>query len=185
MMFGNAAAAFILTGMVGMKVAGHVLPRADTTPDGLIVIDVSQDGNNTLTWYADVPGSEAKRSGLEAAGAPLEARACGSVAVSCFGSNLADATNCANLISALRRDPFRQLSQSPRAVCLGQGGGECCVSWSKAVSGLEQGDLLNGANFVLQDCLKSGNRVSGLTRNVQLQSSCVTECLSNRPDGCS
>jgi hypothetical protein len=48
---------------------------------------------------------------------------------------------------------------------------------------IPQGDLFNAQNKVYRDCF--GGTISGLARNVNLNGGCVTECLSNRPDGCS
>jgi hypothetical protein len=55
--------------------------------------------------------------------------------------------------------------------------------WGGLNAVIPQGDLFNAQNKVYRDCF--GGTISGLARNVNLNGGCVTECLSNRPDGCS
>ncbi|KAJ7736474.1 hypothetical protein B0H16DRAFT_1326569 [Mycena metata] len=91
---------------------------------------------------------------------------------------------CQELVNNLAANPRNNVGDLPRAVCLGQSRNECCVSWSAGVGNIPQGDLSSAASQVLGGCTE-GLVVSGLARNVQLGGKCVTECLSNRVDGCS
>ncbi|KAJ7302167.1 hypothetical protein DFH08DRAFT_93687 [Mycena albidolilacea] len=75
------------------------------------------------------------------------------------------------------------LADSPRAVCPGQGGNQCYVSWNTAVGSMPEAFLFNAANKIFGTCF-SPTFGSGFARNVVLNGGCVTECLSNRPNGC-
>ncbi|KAJ6473347.1 hypothetical protein C8R47DRAFT_1053805 [Mycena vitilis] len=152
----------------------HGIPSADNTHP-LVIAQVIPAGNYTLTYWS------------EAAGAPNVARApvpcSGTNDVTCSGSHKADSNLCSQLVGGLNSNGGHVVGNSPRAICLGQGGNECCVSWSQAVGNMPQIDLYNAANKVFHTCI--GSTISGLARNVNLQGGCVTECLSNRANGCS
>ncbi|KAJ7693545.1 hypothetical protein B0H17DRAFT_932886 [Mycena rosella] len=133
-------------------------------------------GEYNLTYWSDAPGS-AKRDAF------LEARQCsGTNDVTCSGSHTADFGVCTQLVNSLNTGTI--IGDSPRSICLGQNGNQCCVSWSAAVGSMPQSDLFSAANKILPACV-SGSSVSGLARNVNLNGGCVTECLSNRATGCS
>ncbi|KAJ6615984.1 hypothetical protein B0H10DRAFT_1652847, partial [Mycena sp. CBHHK59/15] len=112
-------------------------------------------------------------------------RACGTDDVTCASSHAASSALCSQLLNILNTNPGTIIDNSPRAICLGQGSNQCCVSWSKAVGAMLQGGLFSAANKVFNICL-AGSAVSqsGLARNVILNGGCVTQCLSNRPTGC-
>ncbi|KAJ7844928.1 hypothetical protein B0H14DRAFT_3455341 [Mycena olivaceomarginata] len=136
-------------------------------PDSLIishVIPVDAPTANALTSRALVPCS-------------------GSNDVACGSGHKATSTICNQLLTHLSSSDGTVIANSPRAVCLGQSGNQCCVSWSVAVGDIPQGDLFNAQNKVYRDCF--GGTISGLAQNVNLNGGCVTECLSNRPDRCS
>ncbi|KAJ7114957.1 hypothetical protein C8R44DRAFT_536142, partial [Mycena epipterygia] len=108
----------------------------------------------------------------------------GSNDVTYSSSHTGNSGICRQLINGLESNSGNVIGNSPRSICLGQGGGnECCVSWSAAVGPIPQGDLFSAANKVFESC--GGTAVSGLARNVNLNGNCVTECVSNRADGCS
>jgi hypothetical protein len=138
------------------------------------------EGGGTLTVYGAAPDSAA-----EAAFTPvLDSRqTCGSRTFTCYGSHAPAVGPCSQLISITRNDPNRVLSLSPRSICLNSGGTQCCISWSAPVQNLRQGSLTNAAQLVLDRCVSDLGQ-SGLTRNTDLQGTCATQCLSNRPDGC-
>ncbi|KAJ7311764.1 hypothetical protein DFH08DRAFT_629393, partial [Mycena albidolilacea] len=96
----------------------------------------------------------------------------------CGNGHKATSTICDQLLTHLSSSGGTVIANSPCAVCLGQSDNQCCVSWSAAVGNMPQGDLFNAANKVCRDCF--GGTISGLTRNVNLNGGCVTECLSNR-----
>ncbi|KAK6981602.1 hypothetical protein R3P38DRAFT_3113786 [Favolaschia claudopus] len=108
--------------------------------------------------------------------------ACGTNDVTCSGGHKATSSICNQLINQLSANGGTVIGNSPRSICLGQGGNQCCVSWSAAVGNMPQGDLFNAANKVFHSCF--GTTISGLARNVELNGGCVTQCLSNRPTGC-
>ncbi|KAJ7124593.1 hypothetical protein C8R43DRAFT_958645 [Mycena crocata] len=151
----------------------HAAPAADETYP-LVISHVVSVGQYNMTYWSDAPG--APRT--------LVARACsGTNDVSCSGSHQANSGVCNQLINNINANSGTIIGDSPRAVCLGQGGNECCVSWSAAVGNMPQGDLFNAANKIFNNCF--GSSISGVARNVALNGGCVTECLSNRADGCS
>ncbi|KAJ7145661.1 hypothetical protein C8R44DRAFT_596575, partial [Mycena epipterygia] len=120
----------------------------------------------------------------------LSPRACtGTDDVTCSSSHAATASLCAELLNTIHANPNTIIDDSPRAVCLGQSSNQssnqCCVSWSKAVGPLLQSALFTAANKVFSTCLEESlTNESGLARNVILNGVCLTECLSNRPTGC-
>ncbi|KAJ7153882.1 hypothetical protein C8R43DRAFT_1186704 [Mycena crocata] len=149
-------------------------PAADDTYP-LLISHIVPAGAYTLTYWSDALGIS------RAARAPVPCT--GNNDVTCSGSHKADSQLCSQLVNTLSSNSGHVVGNSPRAICLGQGGNQCCVSWSAAVGNMPQGDLFNAANKVFHNCF--GSSISGLARNVALNGGCVTECLSNRPDGCS
>ncbi|KAJ6467915.1 hypothetical protein C8R45DRAFT_838441 [Mycena sanguinolenta] len=139
----------------------------------LVITQTRTVGNYTLTVWSDAAGASVTNPELD--------RRCGSNSVTCSGSNKADSTICGNLLNELY-DSTTVLANSPRAVCLGQSGNECCVSWSAAVGDLEQEDLWSAADKTYNACY-SGT-ISGYADDVNLQGYCVRQCLSNRPNDC-
>jgi len=111
--------------------------------------------------------------------------ACGSNAVTCdYNNHLAAISTCNALITALRSDPGHDLPESPRDVCF-NGDGRCCVSWHNPVGGLKWGHLVDAAQVALNTCRNANNnRVSGKTSDTLLASTCTSQCLSDRPNGC-
>lgn len=172
MQFINLSVASVLA-LAAMLV--HAAPAGD---DGspLIISEVVAVGGYNLTYWSDAPGGSAL-----AARAPVPCS--GTNDVTCSSSHTADSGICSQLINTLSSNSGNVIGNSPRAICLGQSGNQCCVSWSAAVGNMPQGDLFNAANKVFNTCF--GSTISGLARNVALNGGCVTECLSNRADGCS
>lgn len=160
----------IATGIV------HAAPAPDNGVSGLVISHVVPVGEYNMTYWVDAPGN-----GTVAARA-LSARACGTNDVTCSGSNLASTNICSQLVNSLNTGI--SIGNSPRSICLGQSNNQCCVSWSGAVGTMPESNLVNAANKIFATCWSPTNG-SGLARNVILNNICVTECLSNRPDGCS
>lgn len=127
-----------------------------------------------MTYRVDAPGTEVARSLL-----PSQ---CGSNDVSCSGSNVANTEFCRQLVNNLNSGGV-MLADSPCAVCRGQGGNQCCVSWNTAVGSIPEAFLFNAANKIVGTCF-SPTFGSGFARNVVLNGGCVTGCLSNRLNGC-
>lgn len=160
----------IATGIV------HAAPAPDNGVSGLVISHVVPVGEYNMTYWVDAPGN-----GTVAARA-LSARACGTNDVTCSGSHLASTDICSQLVNSLNTGI--SIGNSPRSICLGQSNNQCCVSWSGAVGTMPESNLVNAANKIFATCWSPTNG-SGLARNVILNNICVTECLSNRPDGCS
>lgn len=160
----------IATGIV------HAAPAPDNGVSGLVISHIVPVGEYNMTYWVDAPGT-----GTVAARA-LSARACGTNDVTCSGSNLASTNICSQLVNSLNTGI--SIGNSPRSICLGQSNNQCCVSWSGAVGTMPESNLVNAANKIFGTCWSPTNG-SGLARNVILNNICVTECLSNRPDGCS
>ncbi|KAJ7102395.1 hypothetical protein B0H15DRAFT_329278 [Mycena belliarum] len=155
----------------------HAAPP-ETYP-GLVVSKVVPMGEYTLTYWSDAPGTIAG----DALGARAPIPCSGNNDVTCSGSHKAESGICNQLVNSLHSNSGTVIGDSPRSICLGQGGNQCCVSWSAAVGSLPQGDLFDAAKKIFSSCF--GATISGLARNVNLNGGCVTECLSNRPTGCS
>ncbi|KAJ7102401.1 hypothetical protein B0H15DRAFT_329444 [Mycena belliarum] len=167
----------LFIGAVVALVVGLVegVPTDDSYP--LVISKVVPMGEYNLTYWSDAPGSVAGPNAFAA-------RACsGTNDMTCSGSHKATGSICQQLVNSLNTNSGTVIGDSPRSICLGQSGNECCVSWSAAVGSMPQGDLFNAANKIFQDCF--GSTISGLARNVNLNGGCVTECLSNRATGCS
>ncbi|KAJ7785026.1 hypothetical protein DFH07DRAFT_907688 [Mycena maculata] len=151
----------------------HATPAVNSI-DQLVIASTTAVGEYNLTIWIDAPGAST------AAPAAVDARACGSNNVVCDTNNKADASLCSALIGQL--DSSTTIANSPRSICLGQSGNECCVSWSKAVGNMPESDLVNAARDVYNGCFSGA--ISGEAKNVDLNGVCVTQCLSNRPTEC-
>ncbi|KAJ7754727.1 hypothetical protein B0H14DRAFT_3166462 [Mycena olivaceomarginata] len=173
--------AFILLALAFFQ--ARASPVADDASD-LVLLSTQETANGTLTFWGYPDGASKRAVGLEK-------RQCGNNAVTCSGSHTADVNSCRQLISSLSSNGGQGVGKEtdtgqkrpPRSICTTQNGNQCCVSWADAVSGLTQGNLVNAAQAVLNDC--AGSTVSGLSRDTNLNGVCTTECLSNRATGCS
>jgi hypothetical protein len=129
-----------------------------------------------LTIWSDV-------SNVTSSSSKLSARACGTNDVVCDGGDNPSVGSCSQLIQIMSQNAGTVLSTAPRSLCLTQQGSQCCVSWADAVNGLSEGSLLPAAEAVQNACVVQQG-ISGLARNVNLQGVCTSQCLSNRPGGC-
>ncbi|KAJ7456519.1 hypothetical protein FB451DRAFT_607293 [Mycena latifolia] len=176
MQFSHLSVAAVLALAAGLAQAA---PAETETYPGLVISKVVPMGEYNLTYWSDAPGSSPANA--------LDARApvpcSGTNDVTCSGSHKADSGICNQLVNSLNSNSGTVIGDSPRSICLGQSGNQCCVSWSAAVGSMPQGDLFSAAKKVFSTCF--GSTISGLARNVNLNGGCVTECLSNRPTGCS
>ena len=147
------------------------------------VLRREQVAGGHLTWYA-IDESETQ---AEARQLDRRRQNCGSNDVSCSGDHRGDVGTCQALVLAINNDgkgsdtipPFSQ------SICIQLGEDACCIGWSEVIQETAvYRDLVSAADAVLASC-SSGSGVSGLTRNTQLGSStCMTQCLSDRPTGC-
>jgi len=116
---------------------------------------------------------------------PITSRqSCGTNDLLCSDRYAASKDTCATLVEILDAATMVFPYSASRAVCLDQAGDRCCTSWSVSVDELQEYVLLFAAEKILNGCNYGGNRVGGSARNVLLMGTCVTQCLSNRPDGC-
>ncbi|KAJ6523039.1 hypothetical protein B0H19DRAFT_1277121 [Mycena capillaripes] len=138
----------------------HGAPAPDNGGSGLVISHIVPVGEYNMTYWVDAPaaGTVASRA--------LSARACGTK----------------DLVNSLNTGA--SIGNSPHSICLGQSNNQCCVSWSGPAGTMTESNLVNAANKIFGTYWSPTNG-SGLARNVILNNICVTECLSNRPDGCS
>ncbi|KAJ7448912.1 hypothetical protein FB451DRAFT_1053500 [Mycena latifolia] len=174
MQFSNLSIAAVLA--LAASIA-HGAPTDET----LDVSRVVAVGEYTLTVYKSAPATASV-----AARAPAAPRSCtGAATVACSTSHAASPAICAQLISAVTTNSNDILGDSPRAVCLGQSSNQCCISWSQDIGPMLEGALLPAAQKVYNTCFANSPLLeSGLARQVILNGGCVTQCLSNRPTGC-
>lgn len=170
----------------------HIQAAPIENPEQTLALIGTQEtplGNITIWGLADEPGFSV--TGREppnlihwrqSKSGEKHERRCGSNAVSCSGSHVPVAASCAALISSLRSNGPTVLGISPRSLCLSVSGNQCCVSWANAVNGLQESDLVSAAQSIYTSCIPKAN--SGLARDVNLHGVCTTQCLSDRPDGC-
>ncbi|KAJ7065702.1 hypothetical protein C8F01DRAFT_1351704 [Mycena amicta] len=172
--------AVVLQLAIGTEIVHAAAAAPAPTPDsgvsvnGLVISHIVPVGEYNMTYWIDAPGTVAARE--------LSAKACGTNDVTCSTSHVASSNICSQLVSGL--DTSVAIGNSPRSICLGQSNNQCCVSWSQAVGTMPESDLFNAARDTFNQCWNTAFG-SGLARNVLLNGFCVTQCLSNRPNGCS
>ncbi len=165
----------ILTALAASFASVQAAPANATA---FVVLDSKNTTFGTLTYYGR-PGAA-----VESVDAPALHRRCGANAINCdFGSNLAPAGVCDSLISAMQAAGSNGIPGSTRSVCLDPDNQtRCCASWSHPASFQEQ-NLVPAARSVRNSCNSNGG-ISGTSHDTLLGSTCLTQCLSNRPDGC-
>lgn len=116
---------------------------------------------------------------------PLQRR-CGSNNVQCYNDNLASGAVCGYLLAGVGWGLNDPIDSNRRSLCMIGAEGKCCVSWANNVSGLKLAYLVNAGKKTLSQCEKVNSRaVSGKARDANLNGVCTTQCLSDRPEGCS
>ncbi|KAJ7615832.1 hypothetical protein FB45DRAFT_757343 [Roridomyces roridus] len=103
--------------------------------------------------------------------------------VNCNLKFAANRVACQQLVNSITANPNHVLPPSPRFICLSLNGDQCCVSWADNVQGLTQGALLPVAQAQLE-CEPGNPVLSSFASDVDLNGECTTQCLSNRPNGC-
>ncbi|KAK3356610.1 hypothetical protein B0T25DRAFT_452449 [Lasiosphaeria hispida] len=132
-------------------------------------------GNGTLSWFAAPPSNGGVAYDLVS-----RDPGCGTNNIKCATSNAYHGPTCQNVINVLDSS---NVADGYRAVCLDQGNGQCCISWSKNTSRrIRQNELVPSARRSLNTCGDSNK--SGQEWNVNLGGTCLSQCLSNRPTGC-
>ncbi|KAF8189437.1 hypothetical protein K438DRAFT_1593010 [Mycena galopus ATCC 62051] len=155
---------------------------APSTHDILVVSQHAiQSSGKNLTYWIEAPGTVAIRTP-----APAPRSCANTDVVTCSSSHAASSAVCSELLAIIAGNPNGVIGASPRAVCLGTSDAtECCTSWSQDVGAMLQGELSAAATKVFNVCFAPSNtNESGLARNVALNGGCLTQCLSNRPSGC-
>ncbi|KAJ7782074.1 hypothetical protein B0H14DRAFT_2630960 [Mycena olivaceomarginata] len=127
-----------------LALAAGIVRAAPAPEDGnpLVISHIVSVGEYNMTYWVDAPGTEVARS--------LLPRQCGSNDVTCGTSNVANTEFCRQLINALNSGGVT-LADSPRAVCLGQGGNQCCVSWNMAVGNMPEAFFVQRGEQGLRD----------------------------------
>ena len=190
----NTIAVLLATASTAVTAAS--IPQArDDTPAGLHVIDVQTlDGGKVMTWYAADGDEEANLAGLantspNTPGDSVLSKRCGSNQVECHSSNHAQTPVCADLINQIGNNGNTQAT-SPRSICMEWPRyGRCCVSWSVNAPGARTNYFYSAAQKTLSTCERGANgvilsSVSGKSKDTNIGGVCLTQCLSNRPDGC-
>ncbi|KAJ6503900.1 hypothetical protein C8R45DRAFT_818183 [Mycena sanguinolenta] len=165
-----------------LGVAAEFVVAVPATGDATLVVShqAVQANGLTLTYWVDAPGVAARGS------APAPRSCSATDDVTCSNSHAASSAVCSELLSIVAANPVEVIGASPRAVCLGTSAAtECCISWSQDVGAMLQSELLPAAQKVYNVCFATSNtNESGLARHVALNGGCLTQCLSNRPTGC-
>jgi hypothetical protein len=175
-MFNKTLMTFLVTGLLCLGVQATPVAREEE----LVILRTEQTANGTLTFWGVADGATSKPP---SAFADLEKRQCGSNDVICSGDHTAGVTSCEDLLADLQAHPGTPVNESPRSICRTTVNEQCCVSWANPVPGLVEFNLVSAASKILNFC-GVNPRVSGLARNVNLNGVCTTQCLSNRPNGC-
>ncbi|KAJ7065701.1 hypothetical protein C8F01DRAFT_1351701 [Mycena amicta] len=181
MKFFSLSVAVVLQLAIGTEIVHAAAPAPAPTPDsgvsvnGLVISHIVPVGEYNMTYWIAAPGTVA-------AARELSAKACGTNDVACSTIAIASTPICSQLVNSLNTGT--SIANSPRSICLGQSNNQCCVSWSQAVGTMPESDLFNAARDTFGQCWNA-DFGSGLARNVLLNGVCVTQCLSNRPNGCS
>ncbi|KAK4031529.1 hypothetical protein C8A01DRAFT_42029 [Parachaetomium inaequale] len=143
-----------------------LLPTTSVPALGLLV---ARDGG-LWTIYDDESKSLVNATAPEAASIQ---RRCGGNNIHCdYVGFRARADLCGHLMDILGAPENRDLSMTP-----------CCISWSARVTGLKVNMLFGAAGPMLGQCARD-NLVSARATDVDLNGSCVAQCMSNRPEGC-
>ncbi|KAF9930054.1 hypothetical protein FBU30_000891 [Linnemannia zychae] len=153
----------------------------EPTAEGYNVLHTESVQGGTITWYGDST-AKASASAVESSSMRLNKR-CGENHVICYGSHRA--LGCDYLINYLQSNSGSTMPVSPRAICfkVTPTGQQCCTSWSIAVNGGRYGYLLSAARAINTQC-GTPSGTSGLSRDTSIGGTCLTQCLSDRPDGC-
>ncbi|KAK8037624.1 hypothetical protein PG991_000970 [Apiospora marii] len=140
----------------------------------------SHDVNGTTLYYFGSPSNAETPPPSQ----QLHKR-CGGNAVTCYYSHtISKPPACQSLLDSLKGSRV-SLPKSPRSVCATSDGQQCCVSWADVANGITHGDLYTAGQKVYDQCINNWViKGSGLARDVQLGSTCTTECVSNRATGC-
>lgn len=169
---------FTISTLLAASALGLATPRSPAVEGyslNLTLVD-SPEGQYWLLTDENLPAATPSSAAI-ATSAKLAGRQ--APTPQCYPSNLANRWHCSDLLGFLQYDGT-SLPGSPRDIRYET----CYVSWSKAVSGARRYHLFAAGYETLGWC--QGDRISGLRRQVTLGSTTgVTQCLSNRPNGCS
>jgi len=180
----------LLLAAAGTGLAAPTTSQAAEVPAGLQILRVDpQPDGGVITWYGD-SATEGTTPNEEANPAVINKR-CGSNQIECHTSHLAWYSNCLALTVNLN-DNQGTMPTSPRSVCLAGPisyleAMPCCISWSKDAPGARKSHFYNAAFDTYNSCRDwqyGGYRVSGKSKDTNINGVCLTQCLSGRPDGC-
>ncbi|KAK1778536.1 hypothetical protein QBC45DRAFT_413877 [Copromyces sp. CBS 386.78] len=155
-------------------------------PEGLKIMAVTESAGVQLVWYGDADSASTANSTTNLVETPSLSRRCGSNMPKCYSSYQAYGLTCEALLNGMLTSgshiPIR-----PRSVCStigGYMGSRCCTSWADNLLNGHYYNLQNGAEGILNKCRTNEGWVSGKSYDTLLGSTCTTQCLSNRPNGC-
>lgn len=189
-MFFKKITAVVLAGLIGAQSAAIVTltrdqlesPQQEQESGPMLILldtEITPVGNLTIWGVPDNEDSATITTIDDLAHSDVQRR-CGSNQVQCNSAHSAYTTVCSALINSLRSVG---VSTAPRSICLSQSGNQCCISWANPAPGLVQTELYNAANKARNSC-GGGGSVSAIARDVNLHGVCTSQCLSNRPNGC-
>jgi hypothetical protein len=146
----------------------------------MVVLFTQKSANVTLTFYRYPEGFEPRSISAD----PLLHKRCGSNKVQCdFSNNLANVGTCNSVIAAIGANSKSIIQSGTRSICASlDNAGQCCVSWNTPAT-FQEGDLTSAAKAVVNSCSNNG-QVSRETIDTDLAGTCLVQCLSNRPAGC-
>ncbi len=161
--------------VVPFIIESAAVPTIGDIEGGLIIADVRNLDVGTLIVYQDGNSTTPRQLPRDPG--------CGTNSITCSTNHATYRPVCVSLMSVLNNNV--RLPDSPRSVCLSVGGSQCCISWSQPAV-VEEKNLLSSAQRVLAFCLPGDTVLSGQEKGVALglDGTCVTQCMSNRPDGC-
>jgi hypothetical protein len=181
-----------MTDIVGQTVettSVEAVPGYNATAPNLVYAEAINGGLWTVYDDESLPLLDLTSADGEAQARGLERR-CGSNSVGCdFANNRAIAGICGKLMDVMgapeNRD--RLISQTLSSQCFTatniQNNNRCCIAWSQRVGGIRSHYLFNAASTMLNRCTRN-DLISAWATDVDLAGYCMTQCTSNRPDGC-
>lgn len=153
-------------------------PNSDTPDQGLIKLYADTSSSSYISQaFLGLQGQTlvtVTANAIATSKSSLEKRLTGLV---CDTRNTAQKSECQDLINAVTNSPV-VVTGGPRDLCL-RG---CCISWSRDAT-FERGNLAPAAIECMNFC--KTNTISCKAFGVDLQGTILSQCLSNRPKGCS
>jgi hypothetical protein len=163
----------------------HSLPSPPLNMGLKVIRQYEAEGGN-ITWYKDQ--APAKRSFDTV---DLNRRQCGSSNLTCSDQDIYTAyqSDCAGLLSVLSGQPSNCNGTVERvidSICYLAGGQDlrkCCIGVTTPISNVVDGDYLNFAITLYNQCARSG-KVAGIISYTTIKSECNNVCLTSDYNDC-